>query len=315
MVATKKAATKKKASKRQPPKSKLPLDRVGKKTSSSRSTKAKQAPSVKKKAAKARPTKQVSRKKPARTRYKKRQLSIRLGPNVTLEITLKNSRSKAKKSKSRRLSKKQLQLAHKRRQISAVAFVVFGVIGTVYFASNLFQSESPPPVVYSPPAPAEIAQTELERAAGLPASEPVHLQIPDADIDTSLITVGRNSDGTMEVPESFEVAGWYKYGPTPGEIGPSIIVGHVDSIAGPAVFWQLSQLKPGQLIEIKRTDGTLVTFAVTDSKQFEQDNFPTDEVYGNIDYAGLRLITCGGWFDRDVGRYSHNTVVYARLQE
>lgn len=144
-------------------------------------------------------------------------------------------------------------------------------------------------------------------------SEPTELDIPDVGIRTSVTTVGRNADNTIQVPDSYEAAGWYRYSPTPGEIGPTIIVGHVDSYRGPAVFWRLSQLQPTQLVKVKRADGQTVTYQVTDVKQFDQNNFPTNEVYGNISYAGLRLITCGGVYNRATNHYSHNTVVYAAM--
>jgi LPXTG-site transpeptidase (sortase) family protein len=144
-------------------------------------------------------------------------------------------------------------------------------------------------------------------------SEPTELSIPDVAIQTSLLTVGRNADNTIKVPDSYETAGWYKHSPTPGEIGPTIIVGHVDSYRGPAVFWRLSQMQPMQLVKIKRADGQTVTYQVTDVKQFDQNNFPTNEVYGNITHAGLRLITCGGVYNRSTNSYSHNTVVYATM--
>lgn len=144
-------------------------------------------------------------------------------------------------------------------------------------------------------------------------SEPTELSIPDVAIRTSLLSVGRNADNTIEVPASYETAGWYRYSPTPGEIGPTIIVGHVDSYRGPAVFWRLSQLRPAQLIDVKRADGKTITYQITQIKQFDQNNFPTNEVYGNISHAGLRLITCGGVYNRATNGYSHNTVVYATM--
>ncbi|MBI4101059.1 class F sortase, partial [Candidatus Microgenomates bacterium] len=93
----------------------------------------------------------------------------------------------------------------------------------------------------------------------------------------------------------------------------AIVVGHIDNYRGPAVFWKLGQLQPGDVVEIDRADGTTVKFKVEAIKQFSQDQFPTAEVYGNIDHAGLRLITCGGQFNRITRQYSDNTVVFASM--
>ncbi len=147
----------------------------------------------------------------------------------------------------------------------------------------------------------------------LSKSTPVRLRVPDVGIDTDLIKLGRQTDGTIAPPERFDVAGWYKYSPTPGELGPAIIVGHVDSYKGIAVFWHLRELKVKDLIEVDRADGTKAKFAVTEIKEVSQNNFPTSEVYGNLNYAGIRLITCGGQFSKDLHRYNHNIVVFGKL--
>lgn len=115
----------------------------------------------------------------------------------------------------------------------------------------------------------------------------------------------------METPDDYVRAGWYKFSPTPGELGPSIITGHVDNYQGPAVFFYLKDLQPKQKILITREDESIVTFEVDDVELFDQNAFPTDRVYGNIDHAGLRLITCGGDFNVMTGRYLQNIVVYA----
>jgi LPXTG-site transpeptidase (sortase) family protein len=133
-------------------------------------------------------------------------------------------------------------------------------------------------------------------------------------VNADIITVGKNADGSMETPDiNSHDTGWYKYGPTPGEIGPAIIVGHVDNLNGPSVFWRLGELKAGDKVEITRKDGKPVKFKVDSVQQFEQENFPAKKVYGNTDHAGLRLITCGGTFDSSTGRYTHNTVVFASV--
>ena len=122
-----------------------------------------------------------------------------------------------------------------------------------------------------------------------------------------------NSDGTLQVPAGYSEVGWYRKSPTPGEIGPSVIVGHLDGPQGAAVFWRLHELIPGDSLEIVRADGNTARFEVDKVAQFSQDAFPTEEVYGDIYHSGIRLITCGGTFDRQAKRYSHNTVVYGKL--
>jgi len=127
-----------------------------------------------------------------------------------------------------------------------------------------------------------------------------------------LIKLGKNPDGSLATPERYDIAGWYEFAPTPGETGPAIIVGHVDNYLGPAVFFNLKSLHPGQSIFVTREDKQVVEFRVDSVELFDQQSFPTNAVYGNIDYPGLRLITCGGAFNPLTGHYSHNTVVYAR---
>lgn len=167
------------------------------------------------------------------------------------------------------------------------------------------------PEATTPPDPVASAVVTPQEPSGLARSVPTHLEIPDIQVSTDLIELGKNSDGTLETPTSYEIAGWYKYSPTPGEIGPAVIVGHVDSYQGPAVFFYLKDLQPGQQIHITRADGSTVRFKVDSVALFDQNNFPTEAVYGNIDHSGLRLITCGGVYNSLTGRYSHNTVVYA----
>lgn len=145
---------------------------------------------------------------------------------------------------------------------------------------------------------------------------PVRLTIPSIGLDSAFEgPLGLNADQTVEVPESYEAVGWYEYGPKPGEVGPAVILGHVDSYQGPAVFYSLGQLKRGDQIQVEREDGTTATFVVIRLQHTEQSEFPTAEVYGDIDYAGLRLVTCSGTYDRGEQVYSHNLIVYAELVE
>lgn len=150
----------------------------------------------------------------------------------------------------------------------------------------------------------------------LPASRPVSLAIPAIDVKASVLRLGRAADNTIEVPppgRHYDDAGWYRYSPTPGELGPSIIVGHVDSAKnGPSVFWRLGTLRKNDRVRVTRTDGSVAVFEVDEVHLFRKKAFPTKLVYGNTDHAALRLITCGGPFD-GAGHYRDNVVVLASL--
>lgn len=151
----------------------------------------------------------------------------------------------------------------------------------------------------------------------LPASQPVSISIPAIKVSSSLLDLGLLPDGTIQVPpvdDPHGKAGWYKGSPTPGALGPSIILGHVDSAKyGPSVFYSLGSLKPGDQISVTRQDGTVAVFKVDAVRSNSKTAFPTQQVYGNLDYAGLRLITCGGTFDPSSGHYQSNIIAYASL--
>jgi sortase (surface protein transpeptidase) len=144
------------------------------------------------------------------------------------------------------------------------------------------------------------------------ASAPVRVVIPSIGVDTALMDLGLMPDGTLEVPPDGTLAGWYTGAPTPGERGPAIIAGHVDW-HGPAVFHHLALMVPGDTIDVTRADGTIAVFAVSEVAQYPKAAFPTEAVYGDVDVAAIRLITCGGVFNRSTGHYDDNIVVYAEL--
>lgn len=153
----------------------------------------------------------------------------------------------------------------------------------------------------------------------LPRSLPVSIDIPAIEVHSVVQQVGLNPDGTIQVPPLNDgavtnEAAWYKYSPTPGEIGPSIIEGHIDSATeGPSVFFHLGALTPGDQVDITLQDGTVAVFQVDGVREYPKTDFPTQTVYGNIPYAGLRLLTCGGNFDPSTGHYLSNIVVFASL--
>jgi hypothetical protein len=149
------------------------------------------------------------------------------------------------------------------------------------------------------------------QSAAAQVARPVSLTIPLIGVKTNLITLGLAAGGSMQVPSSFTVAGWFTGSPRPGAVGSSIIVGHIDSEGGPAVFYRLPELKSGNDVYVKRADGTTVEFRVTKVQTYLKDHFPTQAVYGPTPDAELRLITCGGAFDHVTRHYLSNIVVYA----
>jgi hypothetical protein len=150
--------------------------------------------------------------------------------------------------------------------------------------------------------------------ASLGRSEPVHLDIPAIGVSTALIPLGLNADGTIEVPPlgRSAPAGWYRYLATPGEVGPAVLLGHVDSARdGPAVFFRLIDLRAGDQIAVRRADGRTAVFTVTRVEEHPKAAFPTESVYGALDHPELRLVTCGGGFDKFRRQYHGNVVAYA----
>jgi sortase (surface protein transpeptidase) len=132
-------------------------------------------------------------------------------------------------------------------------------------------------------------------------------------VDTGLIDLGLQPDGTMEVPADGSTAGWYVHSPTPGERGPAVLAAHVDWQGDKGVFYDLRRTEPGDLIRVLRADGSTAAFTVQRVERYPKDDFPTEKVYGDVDSAQLRLITCGGEFDSAARSYRDNVVVYAVL--
>ena len=149
------------------------------------------------------------------------------------------------------------------------------------------------------------------QSAAAQVARPVSLTIPLIGVKTNLITLGLAAGGAMQVPSTSTVAGWFTGSPRPGAVGSSIIVGHVDSKSGPGIFFRLPELKNGDDVYIKRSDGTTAEFRVTEVQEYPKDQFPTETVFGPTPDAELRLITCGGTFDSVTGHYLSNIIVYA----
>ena len=158
------------------------------------------------------------------------------------------------------------------------------------------------------------AQAPAESARPLARSVPVGLRIPALGVDTPVMDLGLASDGTVEVPPvtDDDRAGWYRHSPTPGQVGPSVILGHVTvGRYGDGVFRHLARLHRGDRIEARLRNGTAAEFAVTAVRTVAKADFPTDDVYGDVAGPELRLITCGG--PRDGEEYRDNVIVFAEL--
>lgn len=185
-------------------------------------------------------------------------------------------------------------------------------------AAGPIADTSAPPV--SPaPSTSRAASTKPKattRGPILPASTPVSVSVPSIGVSSALLQLGLNPDHTVQVPplSRNSQAGWYDQSPTPGQLGPAIILGHVDSAEyGAGVFFKLGAVRPGDTVTVTRADHTVAVFRVDSVASYPKDTFPTFKVYGNTDHAALRLITCGGKFDLSSHNYLNNIVVYASL--
>lgn len=160
------------------------------------------------------------------------------------------------------------------------------------------------------PQPAHTSQLALAR------SQPTAIDIPAIGVNSGLLTLGLNRNGTIQVPPLFakpSKAAWYRYSVTPGQAGTSVIEGHIDTYQGPSVFYRLGALKPGEKIDVTLADRMVAVFQVTGVRQYPKTSFPTLAFYGDTSYPSLHLITCGGDFDPATRQYLSSTVVYASL--
>ncbi|GIL37578.1 hypothetical protein PDTK01_36530 [Phycicoccus sp. DTK01] len=174
----------------------------------------------------------------------------------------------------------------------------------------------------SPPAPPPTSRSTGPSAPaspnppGLSRSRATHVRIPSVKIDSVVNETGLAGDGTIQVPvhgPHYDEAAWFTGSPAPGQVGPSVVLGHVDSVStGPSVFFELGAVKKGDDVEVSRADGKTVAFEVYRIDRYPKDDFPTGAVYGNTAGPELRLITCGGTIDDTTGHYTDNVVVYAK---
>jgi hypothetical protein len=168
-----------------------------------------------------------------------------------------------------------------------------------------------PAVIPPPPAP---TATPAAAATPLPAAGlPRRLRIPRLRIDAAVEHVGLAPDGAMDAPKRFDTVGWYRLGTRPGDLGSAVIAGHFDSKTGPAIFWRLRDLRPGDDIFVRGDDGVERRFVVEEAASYRFDQAPLERIFTAADRVRLNLITCGGSFDRHSQNYDQRLVVYATL--
>lgn len=214
------------------------------------------------------------------------------------------------------------------RAAATTLAITLAIVGSAVFLVGYRDRQRPPP---TPPVaaagriapraePTTTAAPRLTRSAstttttiGIAPSPPVEITIPSIGVQSTIVNLGRNADGTVEVPSSFHVAGWYQYSVTPGQDGPSVYLGHVDSVSGPGIFYRLGDVHPGDHVLVKRQDGRTITFVVTGVRKYSKTAFPTLDVYANTPVPTIRLVTCGGAFDTSTRHYLSNIVAFGQL--
>jgi hypothetical protein len=172
-----------------------------------------------------------------------------------------------------------------------------------------------PPATSAPPDAAGGAAAAAVGAASPLASRstPVALRIPAIGVAASVSPLGLNPDGTVETPTNYAESGWFRLGPSPGQMGSAVILGHVDSHRGPAVFFRLRFLRAGDRVDVQLADGVIAHFAVRAVETYPKTQFPARMVYGRHGYSALQLVTCGGSFDSRTRSYRSNVVAFTAL--
>ena len=221
----------------------------------------------------------------------------------------------------------------RRRSLLALAAVLFIAGAVLVVVAATHQDHAPRPsaaaagritaTTAAPPSSTSgsptVPATTAAASPPVAGAPPVHLDIAAIGVHSDVIALGLNPDRSLQAPQpgpDYDKAAWYRYSPTPGSVGPSVIEGHVDSKAnGPSVFFKLGALQPSDQIVVTLADHQTATFTVLGVREYTKDQFPTSAVYGNTTDAALRLITCGGPFDQASGHYRDNVVVYATLTD
>ncbi|MEU8796115.1 class F sortase [Spirillospora sp. NPDC048819] len=204
------------------------------------------------------------------------------------------------------------------RALAAAAVGLSGLVAAAFFAFQAVQghpADAAPPTPPAPDATSAAEAPEPSTAPALPRSAPLRLDVARIGVRTPLMPLAKNADQTVETPplSRAQEAGWYRLGPPPGSRGASVIIGHVDTASGPAVFSRLGELRPGDLARVLRADGRTAVFRIDSVERFDKDRFPTRRVYTDPGYPAIRLITCGGRFDRGSGHYTDNVIAFGHL--
>lgn len=218
-----------------------------------------------------------------------------------------------------------------RRGILAVAAAVLALGGALTVAAGLAGHDGPPQpdpdrmaqtradpapdLITAPAAPVPPVAEVTDLGPWLAASAPVAIDIASIDVhSTGLVPLSVGADGVLAAPTDFGAPGWYTGGPTPGQLGPAVIAGHVDGPRGPAIFYRLGELVAGAEVTVTREDGSVARFTIDSVARYAKAEFPTSLVYGNTsNRAEIRLITCGGAFDRATGHYVDNIIAFGHL--
>jgi sortase family protein len=196
------------------------------------------------------------------------------------------------------------------RSAAPLAALALGLLVALSGCAGTSDTPSQPLVAPAARTPAAVDSFRSPRTHPAVAP-PVRLRVPAAHVDTGLQRLGRAADGTIQVPSAPATPGWYAGGPRPGQRGPAVILGHVDSAYGPAVFIDLEHLRPGDRVHVDRSDGSTVNFRVTRLIHVAKHRFPTDLVYAPTLQPSLRLVTCGGKIDPHTRHYRDNVIVLA----
>lgn len=200
--------------------------------------------------------------------------------------------------------------------LAGVALIGLGIAGVLDGGTDpapaARQDKAPGPAVSDLP----IVDVPLSKVAGpMRAARPTAVYIPSIGVAAPLMELGLDARGAIENPpfDPPDLAGWYRYGPVPGQRGAAVITGHLDTRSGPAVFARLKEVKRGDQVQVLRADRSVAVFVVDKVEHTPKRTFPAKKVYGKLAYPGLRLVTCGGTFDRRAHSYADNTIVYAHL--
>ncbi|MGW4248741.1 class F sortase [Nocardia sp. NPDC004722] len=192
---------------------------------------------------------------------------------------------------------------------SPLGVLAVAVTAIALLAGCSSSSGTTPAAATSAPA----TTTAVKTAAAITRSTPVSFAISSIKATGSLISVGLNTDGSVQVPADYRQAGWYQKGPAPGEEGSAVILGHVDSYKGEGVFFSLKKVRPNDIVDVTRADGKTAHFKVTDVRMYEKTQFPDQLVFGPRGGATLQIVTCGGAFNQTTKSYESNVVVFSSL--